>query len=308
MEKLDFPNRITVELTNRCNVSCSFCPRQDVPMEIGYMDMDLYQKIIDEAAQHLPVKLVLFFRGESLLHPQFLQCLAYAKQRGIGPIQFASNALALDEQTAEKMLEIGIDFISFSLDTLNPQVYRATRKHGDLHASMEHVIALSEKCRQRRARGLSAPVLQVSTIELEDYVKEQQDFIAFWQQYVDIVRVYYEHDEKGGFRNEKVSRQLAYTGERRPCRKVFTDFLVYWNGDLALCNYDWKGGLEGLNLKALSIHEAWHSERYERIRRMQNENVFEESLMCKKCQHWRIDYMPQGFLGKMYKGAEHEKG
>lgn len=304
MERLDFPNRITVELTNQCNVSCSFCPRQDVPMEIGFMDMGLYRKIIDEAAQHLPVKLVLFFRGESLLHPHFLQCLGYAKERGIGPIQFASNALALDAETAEKMLDIGIDFISFSLDTLNPQVYRSTRKHGDLFTSMEHVIGLSEKCRQRRAQGLAAPVLQVSTIELKEYLNEQQDFVAFWKKHVDIVRVYYEHDEKGGFRSDEVKRQLAHIGERRPCRKVFTDFLVYWNGDLALCNYDWKGGIKGLNVKNLSIYEAWHSEEYERVRRMQNETIFEESLMCKGCQHWRIDYMPEGFLGKMYKGTD----
>ena len=166
MKKLDFPNRITVELTNQCNVSCSFCPRQGVPMEIGCMDMGLYRKIIDEAALHLPVKLVLFFRGESLLHPHFLECLEYAKKRGIGPIQFASNGLALDEKMADAMLEAGIDFISFSLDTLKAEVYKATRKYGDLSASMKHVISLSNKCRQRRERGLSAPTLQVSTIEL----------------------------------------------------------------------------------------------------------------------------------------------
>lgn len=307
MEKLDFPNRITVELTNRCNVSCSFCPRQDVPMEIGCMDMELYKKIIDEAAQHLPIKLVLFFRGESLLHPHFLECLAYARERGIGPIQFASNALALDEEMTEKILDIGIDFISFSLDTLNPELYRAARKQGDLSVSMEHVLCLSEKCRRRRAQGLAVPTLQVSTIEHKDYIGEQQNFIAFWQQYVDIVRVYYEHDEKGGFRNEEVGRELAHIGERRPCRKVFTDFLIYWDGSLALCNYDWKGGLKGLNVKEMSIYEAWHSEEYERIRRMQKENMFEASVMCKGCQHWRIDYMPGGFLGKMYEGAGYEK-
>ena len=202
------------------------------------------------------------------------------------------------------MLDIGIDFISFSLDTLNPQVYRSTRKQGNLCTSMEHVIGLSEKCRQRRAQGLAAPVLQVSTIELKEYLDEQQDFVAFWQKHMDIVRVYYEHDEKGGFRSDEVKRQLAHIGERRPCRKVFTDFLVYWNGDLALCNYDWKGGIKGLNVKNLSIYEAWHSEEYERVRRMQNETIFEESLMCKGCQHWRIDYMPEGFLGKMYKGTD----
>lgn len=62
-KKLEFPNRITVELTNRCNVSCTFCPRQTVNMTLGDMDWNLYKKIIDEASLHLPVKLVCFFRG-----------------------------------------------------------------------------------------------------------------------------------------------------------------------------------------------------------------------------------------------------
>lgn len=301
MKKLDFPNRISVELTNQCNISCTFCPRQTVQMEIGYMDLKLYYKIIDEAAGHLPMKLVLFFRGESLLHPHFFECLKYAKERGIGPVQFASNAYALDDAAADKMLEAGIDFISFSLDTLNPEVYKRTRKHGNLDISMEHVIRLSKKCRERKARGLPVPTLQVSTIELDDYLGEQQEFIEFWQQYVDIVRVYYEHDENGKFRNRDACRELPEFEGRQPCRKVFTDLLIYWNGDLALCNYDWRGGLH-LNVNEMSIYEAWHSKRYESIREMHNNRSIDNELICKECEHWRIDYMPDGFLGKKYKG------
>lgn len=302
MEKLDFPNRITIELTNQCNVSCSFCPRQEVDMEMGYMDAVLYKKIIDEAARHLPVKLVFFFRGESLLHPQFMEYLKYAKEKGVGPIQFASNALALDAKTAKEMLEIGIDFISFSLDTLNPDIYKATRKSGDLSASMKNVIALSQYCRKRRSDGLQTPTLQVSTIELLEYMEGQQEFIEFWRQYVDIVRVYYEHDEKGKFRNTKLKEILPALDGRKPCRKVFTDFLVYWNGKLALCNYDWRGGLEDLDLNRMTIQEAWDSECYERIRKMHQENSFGAATMCRDCEHWQIDYMPDGFLGKMYRG------
>ena len=304
MEKLAFPNRITIELTNQCNVSCSFCPRQDVDMEIGFMDMGLYKKIVDEAALHLPVKLVLFFRGESLLHPQFIQCLEYAKEKGLGPVQFASNALALDEKTADKMLDAGIDFISFSLDTLNPEVYRSTRKSGNLSISMEHVVDLSRKCRERRARGLPAPTLQVSTIELEDYIEEQPEFIRFWKNYVDIVRVYYEHDEKGGFRNQELKSLLPVLDKRQACRKVFTDFLVYWDGRLALCNYDWKGGLEGLDMTRMTIQEAWDSPCYERVRAMHQKGCFDGNIMCGDCQHWKIDYMPGGFLGKLYHGND----
>lgn len=302
MEKLSFPNRITIELTNACNVSCSFCPRQEVDMEIGYMDENLYRKIIDEAAMHLPVKVVFFFRGESLLHPKFEEYLRYAKEKGLGPIQFASNALALEEDIAEKMLDIGIDFISFSLDTLNEDVYRSTRKSGDLPHSMKNVIALSEKCRERRKKGLPAPTLQVSTIELPDYIGEQADFIAFWKQYVDIVRVYYEHDEKGRFRDRKVEEALSVLQERKPCRKVFTDFLIYWDGSLALCNYDWGGeALAGMNLNRMTIQEAWDSRDYERIREMHLADTLTDGIMCRNCEHWKIDYMPGGYLGKMYR-------
>ncbi len=303
MDKLEFPNRITVELTNQCNVSCTFCPRQNVPMEIGFMDLNLYKKIIDEAAEHLPVKLVLFFRGESLLHPNFFECLEYAKERGIGPIQMASNAYALDDEAADKILESGIDFISFSLDTLNAEVYKRTRKYGDLTTSVEHVINLSNKCRERKKRDLQAPTIQVSTIEVDDYMDGQQEFIEFWQQHVDIVRVYYEHDENGKFRDGNVVRKLPKIEGRKPCRKIFTDLLIYWNGDLALCNYDWKGGLH-LNINEMSIYDAWHSERYENIRKMHNGNHIDSELMCRKCEHWRIDYMPDGFLGKMFTGKE----
>jgi radical SAM protein with 4Fe4S-binding SPASM domain len=168
---------------------------------------------------------------------------------------------------------------------------------------MENVIRLSKKCRERKKQGLEVPSLQVSTIEIPEYMERQQEFIDFWKQYVDVVRVYYEHDDKGKFRNDEVRKQLEKEiPERRPCRKIFTDFLIYWNGELALCNYDWNGGLKGMNVKDKSIYEIWHSDIYENVRKMHNENTFSDTIMCKDCQHWRIDYTSTGFLGKTYKG------
>lgn len=307
MKKLSFPNRICVELTNECNVSCTFCPRQCVPMEIGQMDFTLYKKIIDEAALHLPVKLVIFFRGESLLHPQFIECVKYAKDKGIGPIQFATNAYALDEKIANELSASGIDFISFSLDTLDPEIYSRSRLSGNLRISMKNVIRFSKICKERKIKGLSAPELQVSTIELPVYMDGQKDFIEFWKQYVDIVRVYYEHDDNGKFRDKDVQRKLnLVTPERKPCRKVFTDMLIFWDGRLALCNYDWRGELKGLNVNEMSIQEAWDSPVYEEVRKMHLNNLFDPSLMCKDCDHWRIDYTKEGYLGKLYKGKVEE--
>lgn len=301
MKKLDFPNRITVELTNQCNVSCTFCPRQSVNMKIGFMSMELYKKIIDEASDHLPVKLVIFFRGESLLHPEFIECVKYAKDKGIGPIQYATNAFELTNDMADKLLETGIDFISFSLDTLDPEIYRKSRLCGNLDISRDNVIYLSKKCDEKRKKGLQVPTLQVSTVEIEEYMPEQGKFIEFWKKYVDIVRVYYEHDDNGKFRNVEVQRLLGEeVPERKPCRKLFTDLLVYWDGQLALCNYDWRGGLQGLNLNKMTIEEAWNSKLYEQLREAHNNGEIADDIMCQNCQHWRIDYMQNGYLGKLY--------
>lgn len=301
MKKLDFPNRITVELTNQCNVSCTFCPRQSVDMKIGFMSMELYKKIIDEASDHLPVKLVIFFRGESLLHPEFIECVKYAKDKGIGPIQYATNAFELTNDMADKLLETGIDFISFSLDTLDPEIYRKSRLCGNLDISRDNVIYLSKKCDEKRKKGLQVPTLQVSTVEIEEYMPEQGKFIEFWKKYVDIVRVYYEHDDNGKFRNVEVQRLLEEeVPERKPCRKLFTDLLVYWDGQLALCNYDWRGGLQGLNLNKMTIEEAWNSKLYEQLREAHNNDEIADDIMCQNCQHWRIDYMQNGYLGKLY--------
>lgn len=304
IEKLAFPDRVTIELTNRCNVSCTFCHRQEVDMELGEMSMYLYKKIIDEMAEHLPMKMVPFFRGESLLHPKFIECIQYAKSKGIGPIQMASNALILNEEMAEKIIASGLDFISFSLDTMDEDIYRQTRLMGDLKTSMENVKNFGIKCKEYKNQGKTVPGIQVSTIDMEIYKERQEEFIAYWKQYVDIVRVYYEHDEKGRFADSKVHELLMKVGDRRPCKKVYTDLIIYWNGRTALCNYDWDEEKKIGDLNKQSIAEVWNSNEYEEIRRMHETNSFEDWILCKDCEHWKAAYIENGFLGKMYKAEE----
>ncbi len=299
METLLFPNRITVELTNDCNVSCTFCNRQKIKMKIGYMEDELFYKIIDEAAEKLPVKLVPFFRGEPLMHPHITELIRYAKSKGIGPVQMASNALLLDEEMQDRLIEAGIDYISFSLDTTDPAIYRCSRLKGDLQTSEKNVEQFGLKCRERKRRGLFAPTLQVSTIDMEEYKPTQAAFIEKWKNYVDVVRVYEQHDEKGRFANIEVAEKLNIFDARKPCRKVFTDMIIYYDGSLALCNYDWDEKRKLGNLNEMSIEEAWHSDEYEKIRQKHLCGAFGDEI-CQECQHWKIDYVEGGFLGRSY--------
>lgn len=303
IKKLSFPNRITVELTNDCNVSCTFCHRQEISMDIGYMKEDLYYRIIDEMAEHLPIKLVPFFRGEPLMHPEIIPFIKYAKKKGIGPIQMASNALLLDGKMQDELIESGIDYISFSLDTIDPEIYRCSRLFGDLGISSQNVRSMGVKCKERKKKGLPAPTLQVSTINMEEYKPGQKAFIEEWLPYVDVVRVYEQHDEKGRLVDPQVREKLDVFDERRPCRKVFTDMIVYWDGRLALCNYDWDEHRNIGNINTMTLKEAWDSEEYEAVRNMHLCNQFDDGI-CSECHHWKSDYTEKGFIGTSYCAKE----
>lgn len=299
MEKLSFPNRITVELTNDCNVSCTFCNRQKIPMKIGYMEEEVFYKIIDEASEHLPIKLVPFFRGEPLMHPQIIKFIRYAKEKGIGPIQIASNALLLNDEMQDNLIEAGVDFISFSLDTIDKEVYAHSRLTGNLAVSERNVENMGRKCMERKKSGLAVPTLQVSTIDIEEYRSSREEFIEKWRQYVDIVRVYEQHDENGKLVNPDVQKKFDVFSERKPCRKVFTDMIIYWDGRLALCNYDWGERRNIGNVAETTLYEAWNSNLYEEIRTMHLTDTLDDSI-CKGCHHWKIDYVENGFLGQAY--------
>ena len=71
----EFPMRVEIELTNDCNSYCTYCPRKYMRYEIGYMSLKLYRRLIDEISTFHNRTLVLFRRGESLLHPEFLKML-----------------------------------------------------------------------------------------------------------------------------------------------------------------------------------------------------------------------------------------
>ena len=73
---LDYPRRIVTELTPQCNLSCSMCPRNYIQTKDGYMSKDLWRCLVDDIAKNEPDAIVLpFWRGESLLHPDFMEVI-----------------------------------------------------------------------------------------------------------------------------------------------------------------------------------------------------------------------------------------
>ncbi len=291
-----FPKRITLELTNKCNLRCRFCPRKYMEKERGDIDVGLAKDILVEAAQHAPVAIVPFFRGESFLHPYWDTLLSMAKELNVGPIQMATNASLLTEERGRRLLEIGVDFLSFSMDTLDPERYHFLRG-ADYDESLGNILRFLEM-REDMSKDLR---VQVSAVETRDNATEMDDFVEFWRSKVDRIRIYTEHSSNGA--PGSLETPPVPRSERSACHKVTEDMVIYWNGDVALCNHDWTRRATGqfiANVKDIGVAAAWNSLEYQRIRHLHNNGNLSGIAPCEHCDHWSTSYIGAGFLGRVY--------
>ncbi len=273
----EFPQRVTLEITNRCNLSCPFCPRHFMDDALGDMDPHLFRRLVDELAAAGTKTLVPFFRGEPLMHPRCTELLSYAKDKGMA-IQLATNGLLLKKNIAETMIDIGLDFISFSVDSINAEEYRTIRRGGSLETLLNAVdMLLSE--RQRRHSKL--PTIQISAVDTGMNPEKKARFLSFWQARADRVRIYPQHSSDGKFGRLHHRPSMP----RRPCLKPFRELAVYWHGRVAICNHDWnrKGSP---NIGTEGITGVWKGSWYNAIRHRQERLEFTHDDICMTCDHW----------------------
>ena len=297
LNALPFPDRVTVELTNHCNLACAMCPREHMTGPKGYMDLGLFRKIVDEMVPFGGVALVPFFRGETLLHPKWVEMLGYAKERGIGPIQFATNATLMNEEAAEALLGLELDFVSFSLDSIDPNIYRSVRKGAELEVVLKNIAFF---CDLKTRRKMEKPEIQVSVVRTEKTASGVKDFVAYWSGRVDRVRVYEEHSRNGRFGALGEGREHASCHTRTPCLKPFRDMVIYWNGLVALCCYDWDEPRPLGDVNRESVERIWNGEAYRRVREAHNRNGRGLESPCIGCDHWKSFSGPVGTMGQLF--------
>ncbi|MEE9604276.1 MAG: radical SAM protein [Candidatus Scalindua sp.] len=298
---LEFPERVTLELTNHCNLSCGICPRQYTNYNRGFMDSSLFMDIVDEMNEHGSNTLVPFFRGESLLHQNFIKLISYAEDKGM-TIQLATNGILLTKEVAKALVEINLDFISFSVDTINPEDYKRMRRGSDFTKLMEGIEnLLEEKLKQRSKK----PEVQISAVDtgMNDNVK--QEFVSFWIDRVQRVRIYPLHTSDGKFGS--LQREQKNSWLRLPCHKPFTEMVIYWDGRAVVCNHDWDRN-EGLgDVSSDGLLKVWNSEAYQELRENHMRGNYCKSDVCSNCDHWFQAYNEKELIGEEFMGIVNQK-
>ena len=103
--------KIHVEISNICNLQCSFCP--EVIRSKKLMDLDTFKAIIPQIAP-LTEMVAFHLMGEPLLHPKLEEFLEICDHYAL-PVFFVSNGVLLTEKRSALLLHRTIRQVNFSL-------------------------------------------------------------------------------------------------------------------------------------------------------------------------------------------------
>jgi MoaA/NifB/PqqE/SkfB family radical SAM enzyme len=128
--------RVYVEVTNKCNLTCSTCMRNVWNVEYGHMSEETFGRVL-AGLEALPEKPELFLGGygEPLSHPRILHMIEEAKQRG-HRVSLITNGILLTKDIIIQLIDLHLDMLWVSLDGASPECYSDVR----LGDALPHVL------------------------------------------------------------------------------------------------------------------------------------------------------------------------
>lgn len=288
------PNMIAIEPTNHCNLNCPYCligmydklpdaSHQHLQRPKGFMDLSLYKKVIMEAVYFGVQWVHLQFQGESLLHPEFNVMVKIAKQAGLNTHVY-TNGLLITDNFANRLVESGLDSMSFSIDGASEETYSKTKGSGNFEKVIQNLKTMKEAANNSNLYlTWQLLVTRYNENEVEKARKLADEIgVHFYIKKlcvtdVDLVP-----------KNKEYIRQLR----SKPCKDIYRRLLICWNGDVIPCIFDTEANYIVGNVANQSLCDIWNNDIFLDIRRRIDRSRFspqDEPEFCKKCLRWGFD-------------------
>lgn len=275
------PHLHQIEPTNACPYSCIMCPRDKyMNRPVGFMDFTLYRKVIDEVAGYTsPVRnkeIELFHFGESLLHPEIAEMVAYGTGKGLNLV-LSVNAPQLSPRLAKKILAKDPAKLIISLDGYNAESYRKIRgTNADYTLAVENLEAALKMV---KSMGSRSKVI-IRMIRMQANLLAEDQFRKRWQGLGGEVEIrdFFPWNKKDLIPLGTVEKYPPHM----PCPFPWQYLVVQWNGDVVPCCRDFNAVNRMGNVADSTLKEIWNSSVYGQFRAAMSQGNYEPS-MCVEC-------------------------
>jgi radical SAM protein with 4Fe4S-binding SPASM domain len=277
------PYRLWIEPTNRCNLACVMCPNSRFKKEdLGFMDFDLYRRVIDQAAAFVH-DVNLHHRGESTLHPRLADMIRYADERGM-KVKLHTNGTTLNENLSRELIQSGLRLISFSFDGVTPGQYESIRiraRYGPTLGKIHRFLEL------KRELGSRTPRTVVETIEFPDKPAGAEDKRVFAEGFksrgLNRLIIKKPHNWAGN-----VGLNTTGSSTFSPCTFPWHALVVLWDGRVGSCPHDFFAEIVYGNAAEEPLEKLFNSPRIRELRSsMLKKNPDALGSPCRSCDSIR---------------------
>lgn len=286
-----FPETMSIELTNKCNLRCNFCPHSAIQMKKREIDWEVFAKFINDlkelkhVARVIPVGL-----GEPFLYSHWEEALRYCKHHlPSTPLRLVTNGVAVDEDVAKALCSTLThhDSILFSLNAWDKKTYEEMMGYDQFDRVVNNILNFLEI----RKEGGGDFAAQIQIIKTTRTVSQIKDFRRFWSKHITgSVPIYIRELENWGGKIQTGDSTLKNKMNRYPCLGLWTLVVVDIDGNAypcceALADRENSNLLLG-NIMDNTISELYSNEKYHRIRNLHLSGNWDSIPECVDCDFW----------------------
>jgi radical SAM protein with 4Fe4S-binding SPASM domain len=302
--RIESPDLINIETTQRCNLKCRMCGRVDksaADYRHTDMDMDVFMKATPLMQGVKSIWLSGF--GEPLLHKNLAEMVAISKKFGpSAKVGFTTNAMLLTEDKSRELIDAGLDQMQVSVD--------GSTKWGHVGggANLQKVIANLKRLNELKAeKGVSNPEILFAFVAMKDNMHELLEVLdvaatlkvkfftlqplrpsteeirkqniyrnlEYAKKYVEAAR---EKAKSLGIIFEAQFMDFDMSSQRRDCSFPKWFISIAYDGSVYMCC---AGMPAWQNVKETAIGDIWNSEIYLKLR--QSIDTGDLPVKCRSC-------------------------
>ena len=266
--------------------------------EKGFLKLDVFCKVIDDASEHL---IVVNFAdwGEPFLNPQIFRMIRHAEDKKIMTHASTNLHQFKNEDDLRNLLNCGLSFLIISLHGVSQETYAAYQPGKSFNATIEKIKILVNLRKQLKRKkpiinlafaitkknqheikkmrwfaeklGVDSAVYTAS-LNLRFYVADSSAMIKMVSEWAQDSRLdkrrigeLYEAIKKHDQINFDVLDRLRLSS-RHFCLDPWQSLTVNWDGTVSLCCTDYGKYFMG-DTHEESIIRIWNNERYRTVRK-----------------------------------------
>ena len=266
--------RIYIEITNQCNLNCTFCKQNSrTPHFMSFEQFEHVLNNIGDTSKYL----YLHVQGEPLLHPKLKEFISLARSKNFN-IQIATNSSLLKNHM--DLVDYGIRKISFSLHSIDHQNIDKDMYLNNILTFCENTSKLDNRYCELRFNNVND--MGENSKYLLSKLKEKYDFTITSKnnsfKIMNNVFVSFSDLFEWPSMHFDIINDVGY------CRGGLDMLAILSDGTISACCLDAEGDINLGNIYKDTIKDILNSKKYlSIINNFKNRKVIEE--LCKRCSY-----------------------